>query len=329
MKRVLAVLALMMIILPVFAGGNQELVAGSVGGVASGAAIGATVGSIVPGIGTTIGAFLGGTAGLISGVLSGAAKDKQRKAQMEQLDLQKEQNYQSAYTSAKDLYDTAYTNYDNSLTAIKQGEANISSYDQAIMRWQDQYDIGLNQLQTQGKTDYMSLMHNFSDVANVQSSKGQSGGSADLVAGSQRSKVISLVGSDLMLDDIGGTYGTAVREFNRDADAEFSQMVDQRQIEIDALNKNIAASNEYATALARADENLKVASNDFFGEDGKGKFDSAGKVAGFSGYDKDTTESKRKLVDDINNGKKNTSGYEADGATDEEIEKIKKKRGLA
>lgn len=74
MKKVIVLFLSVLMVLPVFAGGNSEdtgtIIGASVGGVsgaAAGAAAGAALGSVVPGVGNVVGAVIGGIAGGVAG----------------------------------------------------------------------------------------------------------------------------------------------------------------------------------------------------------------------------------------------------------------------
>lgn len=265
MKRVIAIIALLLMALPLVAQGVGE-VAGGAGG---GAIAGATIGSIFPGIGTAIGAGIGALVGGIGGLFTAKANKETREAQKASIELQTSQNYQDNYLSAKSNYDTLVASIDSSKTSIKQATANISSYDQAILRWQDQYDIGQQQIKDQGASDYGVVMNNWMDTASVASARGQSGGTADILAGSQKSNVKRLVGDDLLLDANGGTYGTQVREYDLDTEAQWDELVQQREIEKESLAKYQDALGRYAGQFDEAAKLRKTATQDYY--DNKGE----------------------------------------------------------
>lgn len=309
MKRFLAVIILMaVLILPVFAGGANEW-AGIIGGAGSGWVSGAAVGSILPGIGTLAGAIIGAVGGAIVGGLSGHASDKQQEANEKSRRLRINEMYQDQYISAKQNYDANYTNYENALIGLKQSEANINAYDQALMRWQDQYDIGLGQIQRQGEADYRTVMGNFSDQAYVNAMTGQTGGTADLLAQQRRDQVVSLVGSDLRLDDNGGIYGTQLREFDRDSNAEFEELVQNRQIQLEARNKSQRETAKYGEALKESKDDLEEAAKQYYQH-------------GDEKYDKYMQEARADEIEDVPEYKENED-------VSEEIKKIKKRRGLS
>lgn len=315
MKRFFAIMAIVLIVVaPVFAGGVKETIGGIVGGGGAGAGIGAAIGSIIPGIGTAVGAIIGGVIGATAGGLHGAAQDQQNaaqeelyEAQEEQIELQTEQNYQDNYITAKQNYDSMYTSYNNAQTNIKQGIANIDSYDQAILRWQDQYDIGLTQIQNQGKVDYRTVMNNYASAANAAAVTGQSGGTADIIARSQRDEVVSLVGDDLRLDAIGGTYGSTVKEYTLDELTAFDELVAQRSIEEEAIATNVEAAKKYGKELSESEKILKNASDDYF--------------TGTSGYDytKTLTDREKETLDSIRKGTASVPGYTKNSKVEEEI----------
>lgn len=346
MKRIMIISAILLVAVgPVFAQGAGEVLGGIFSGGGAGMATGAAIGSIIPGIGTAIGAIAGGIVGALSGGLSGGAKANRNQAQQQQLELQRRQTYQDAYTSAKDIYDQSYGNYQDTLTSITQSRANIDTYDQALMRWGDQYDIGLNQIQMQGEADYRQLMGNFSAQSQINAQTGQSGGTADLLARQRRDQVATLVGQDLRLDAEGGTYGTQLREYDLDMNAEFDQLVEQREIELDALSKSMANAEKYRAEVQTAQDNLKKAAEDYTDNVEGGKalkmLDALEKAGGLSGVGfnlspekikemkKKITDNQTKLLTGEDDVLDDVGTYERSADTDEEIEKLKRKLGRA
>lgn len=306
MKRFLAVVALILILaMPVFAGGANEW-AGVIGGAGTGAVSGAALGSFIPGLGTAVGAIIGAVGGAIVGGLSGHAADKQQKANDETRVLRTNEMYQDQYVSAKQNYDANYVNYDNALIGLKQSEANIDAYDQALMRWNDQYDIGLGQIQRQGEADYRTVMGNYAGQAYVNAMTGQSGGTADVLAKQQRDQVVSLVGNDLRLDSEGGTYGTQLREYDLDTKAQFEELVQNREIELMALDKNRSETAKYGEELKESKEDLEEAAKQYYQH-------------GDEKYDKYMQQARADVIEDV-------PEYKANEDVEEEIQKQKKNR---
>ena len=266
MKRFVAMMILILLAVPVFAGGVGETVTGALAGGGAGALASLPFFAINPILGAV--AFVVGTGlGLYGGAKASEASSKSTQAQIESINLRTNEAYQEQYLSAKQNYDSNYANYDNAVIGVQQAQANISAYDQALLRWDDQYAIGLGQLQQQGEADYRQVMGNFATQSNVNATTGQSGGTADLLAKRQRDQVVSLVGDDLRLDSVGGTYGTALREYDLDKRAEFEELVDNRAIQEAALLKNMRETEKYKASLSESKRILEDAAKGYF-EDG-------------------------------------------------------------
>lgn len=265
MKRIISILILILFVAPVFAGGVGETITGALAGGAGGAIAGATLFAINPILGA-LGLALGAGLGMYGGAKAAEASSKSTQAQLESIQLHTNEMYQDQYVAAKQNYDSLYTNYDDAVIGAQQMQANISAYDQALMRWDDQYNIGLNQLQQQGEADYRQVMSNFAAQSNINSMTGQSGGTADLLAKQQRDQVVSLVGDDLRLDPVGGTYGTALREYDLDKKAEFEELVDNRAIAETALGKYTRETEKLKANLAESKQILKDSAGKYFEE---------------------------------------------------------------
>lgn len=237
MKKLAAVLALAFVVCPLFAQGVSEIA----GGFASGAASGASLGSVFPGLGTLGGAMIGGLIGLFKG-----ASDTRKERENEYFNMQQS-------------YDALKSSYENLELGIQQQEANLSTYDQALIRWQDQYESNRRSLELQGQSQFQSLMNNWMDTENAIDTMGQSGGTADLLVGSQKRQVASFVGSDLRLDSNGGMFGDALREFGKDSSAEFQSYIEQREIERQALGMNRETLAGMGTELASQKDMLNKA----------------------------------------------------------------------
>ena len=143
--------------------------------------------------------------------------------------------------------------------AIDQSEANISAFDQSLVRWQSQYDIQRNQLQMEAESNYSQLMQNWQGAELVNATRGQTGGSAALVAQSQLDQVERLAGSDLRLDDNGGLFGTSLREFRLDMLAGRTELVGNMKIEQSALSKYNSALETYKSQLSTTQQAIKDA----------------------------------------------------------------------
>ena len=234
-----------------FAGAVGEMLGSAV------AMIGGALLMAVPG-GQVAGAALiaGGFTNMVSTGLNESAK-----AREEQLQLQQE------YTAA---YESSYQNYLNAQqwatslegqiadteVNIMQTEANISSFDQTLVRWQSQYDTQRQQLQMEGEANYSQLMANWQGAELVNAARGQIGGSAALVAQSQELQLERFAGSDLRLDENGGIFGNALNEFRLDMLAGRNELVGNMNIQKEALGKYNSALSSYKSALSTAQANI-------------------------------------------------------------------------
>ena len=176
---------------------------------------------------------------------------------------QQRENYMNAYNQAYANYAEAQSQVasleaqvNDTEIAIDQTEANISAFDQTLVRWQSQYDQQQQQLQMQGEASYNELMANWQGAELVNAMRGQTGGSAELVAQSQMAQVERLAGSDLRLDENGGTYGTALNEFKLDMLAGRTELVGNLNISREALTKYQQTLSSLQSSLTTARSNL-------------------------------------------------------------------------
>lgn len=236
------------------------LFAGAVGEMLGGALtmIGGALLMAIPGLGQ-----IAGSAMIATGftTMVGAGLNESVKAREEQLQLQQE------YTAA---YESSYQNYLNAQqwatslegqiadteVNIMQTEANISSFDQTLVRWQSQYDTQRQQLQMEGEANYSQLMANWQGAELVNATRGQTGGSAALVAQSQELQLERFAGSDLRLDENGGIFGNALNEFRLDMLAGRNELVGNMNIQKEALGKYNSALSSYKSALSTAQANI-------------------------------------------------------------------------
>ena len=273
-KRFILFLVLLLIpVLASFAGAVGEFVAGGlalIGGIAMAPLTGGwSLGFAAAGaglVGNSLVSYNNNKAQAQMDALQMQMQQQQLAAQREQMRLQNQQMYINAYNSA-------YSNYLNSLSmettlqgqisdteiAIDQSEANISAFDQSLVRWQSQYDIQRNQLQMEGEANYAQLMQNWQGVELVNATRGQTGGSAALVARSHLDQVERLAGSDLRLDENGGLFGTSLREFRLDMLAGRTELVGNMKIEKTALEKYNTALGTYQSQLATTQQAIKDA----------------------------------------------------------------------
>lgn len=231
----------------IFAAGAWETISGVFTGAGTGASIGAAVGSLIPGLGTVIGAAIGG-------IVGGAVGHESGRAQGIAKDEQALQNYYTALSAYEEL-DSARINTE---LAQLQGEANISAFDQALSRWQTQYENNLSALEQEASSAYSQLMNNWQGIELTQAARGQTGGSAALIAQQAKSQVVNLVGSDLKLNTQGGTFGTALSEFKLDSIAGRTELIQNKAILQQGQSIYSDALSRYRKQMGLAEENISI-----------------------------------------------------------------------
>lgn len=225
----------------------------------------------------TYGASLALTGAGISGFVTSSAEKDAQQAQEEQMAAQQAQqqiiyeqqyinSYNSAYNnylSAQSLAQSIQANISNAETDILQTQANISSFDQSLVRWQSQYDQQRLQIQSAGESAYSQLMQNWQGAELINATRGQTGGSASLVAQSQLQQVERLTGADLKLDSNGGTFGTYLNEFRLDMLAGRSELVGNMNIQKQALQKYNSVLSSYKSQLSSAQTAISTAQKQY------------------------------------------------------------------
>ncbi len=215
-KKLITLLGLLVLTtVALYAQGSTEIITGIGQGAASGAAgaggLGGGIGFLVGGplgalAGAAIGAGIGAIGGGIAGFFTGS---KQKEINEEARELE----FTAAYQTALDNVNVLQKSYDDTTLDITQSQANLSAFDQSLVRWQDQLDIQTQAQDTAYGGQYQSVLQNWQGTELVNAAKGQTGGSAQLVAEQSKQKVVDLVGSDLQLDLTGGTFGQSMQEF--------------------------------------------------------------------------------------------------------------------
>ena len=132
---------------------------------------------------------------------------------------------------------------------IAQTEANISAFDQALVRWQSEFDASLTNLQLEGQAQYDTLMENWQGTELAMAATGRVGGSAALVAQQQKAQLEIFAGKDLKLDMTGGTYGSALSSFYLDSLAGLNELTGNRDIAAESLGIYESALLDYRAQL--------------------------------------------------------------------------------
>ena len=245
-KRLLVFFLLLFIILfTSSAGGVAQLVTGF---VVTTAGLITTVFNLLVGLSITA-EGLGLLSGGYSTMESESVEKEKQKLEEQQGWIDAYNNAYSSYLQQLEMENTVSSNITSLEGSILQTQANISSFDQALTRWQSQYDQQLLSLQQQGESSYSALMQNWQGVELVNATRGQTGGSASLVAQSQLEQLERLAGADLRLDSTGGIYGTALNEFRLDMLAGRNEMIGNRNIQANALLQYRASYLNYKNQL--------------------------------------------------------------------------------
>ena len=214
------------------------------------------------------------------GAIIGFGIDQAQKA--EARDRQLMQEYNQALSTFNELENqVAQTELD-----IQQTEANISAFDQALGRWQGEFDASLTSLQLEGQAQYDTLMENWQGTELAMAQSGRVGGSAALVAQQQKAQLEVLAGRDLKLDMQGGTFGSALSSFYLDSLAGLNELTGNRDIAAESLGIYEDALVDYQTQLK---EQAKLV-EDYRFQLGIG-YDSNGTLAGAA---KDSLEYQRR-----------------------------------
>lgn len=214
-----------------FASGMSEtatLTSPMIAGAGGGALTGAAIGSIVPGLGTAIGALVGFVGGGIAGLITGLGNVFSNREKQES-------EYETAYQNALTSYYSADSDVTEAELGITETEESIRQFDEALLRWQANYELEEAQLESSAESQYQELYSNWQGVELSNVEKGQSGGSADLIALQAQSQVVNLVGADLTLDLSGGLYGQTLNEFYADAIAGRTELLANRTVQKSAL----------------------------------------------------------------------------------------------
>lgn len=181
----------------------------------------------------------------ISALVVGATMGVAAAQQQNERDRQLQQEYNQALSTFNEIENqVSQTEMD-----IAQTEANISAFDQALGRWQSEFDASLAGLQLEGQAQYDTLMENWQGTELAMAQSGRVGGSAALVAEQQKAQLEALAGSDLKLDMQGGTFGSALSSFYLDSLAGINELTGNRDIASESLGIYENALVDYQAQL--------------------------------------------------------------------------------
>lgn len=178
---------------------------------------------------------------LLAGATAGIAAEAAWNARERQL----QQEYNQALSTFNEI-DAQITQTE---LDIAQTEANISAFDQALGRWQSEFDASLTNLQLEGQAQYNTLMENWQGTELAMAATGRVGGSAALVAQQQKAQLETFAGKDLKLDMAGGTYGSALSSFYLDSLAGLNELTGNRDIAAESLGIYQSALLDYREQL--------------------------------------------------------------------------------
>ncbi len=183
-------------------------------------------------VGAGVGLFSSASNAALSAQLQELNAQEAEMNAVEKLQLNFVNNF-STYSDATYQKNTLGLQVKNNRLQLKQTGSNISAYDQALSRYDTQYAAGLKNLQSQGRSQYYSLMEQFGGVNVANAARGQMGGSgsASLIAQMAKNQVIDYVGEDMKLDANGGTYGYSLTDYFLDQLADLNESKGNRDIQ--------------------------------------------------------------------------------------------------
>ena len=162
---------------------------------------------------------------------------------------ERERQLQQEYNQALSTFNEIDSQITQTELDIAQTEANISAFDQALGRWQSEFDASLTNLQLEGQAQYNTLMENWQGTELAMAATGRVGGSAALVAQQQKAQLETFAGKDLKLDMAGGTYGSALSSFYLDSLAGLNELTGNRDIAAESLGIYQSALLDYREQL--------------------------------------------------------------------------------
>ena len=182
--------------------------------------------------------LIAGVIAAFTAIISWQAGASERQRQREQ-----------AYYQAVDTYNQIDAQISQTELDIAQTEANLSAFDQALGRWQGEFEASLASLQLEGQAQYDTLMENWQGTELAMAQSGRVGGSAALVAQQQKAQLEVLAGRDLKLDMQGGTFGSALSSFYLDSLAGLNELTGNRDIAAESLSVYKDALADYEVQL--------------------------------------------------------------------------------
>ena len=242
----------------------------------------AAIGGVVSLIQSGVGLFNSATQSDLQRKLDELNKQNEELNAVQRLQVNFVNNF-SSYSDALYQQNTMGLQIKNDRLSLKQTEANINAYDQALRRYDTQYAMGLRNLQSQGRSQLFSLMEQYGGVNVSNATRGQSGGSSSLIAQMAKNQVIEFAGDDMKLNANGGTYGYSLTDYFLDQMAELQETKGNRDIQADswegyhdALIKDMETYDSSIKLKGTALENMRKAFDslyNYYGVDISSKYD--------------------------------------------------------
>ena len=118
---------------------------------------------------------------------------------------------------------------------VGAANAEISTYDNFLANWQGSYNAQVTSAELEGKSNFTHLLENWSDAEALAADRGM-GGSMNLIANQEKSKVVDYAGSDLSLAGNDGLFGLEMNSLRRTLNTNKSQAENQKSV----LTANLA-----------------------------------------------------------------------------------------
>ena len=206
-------------------------------------------------------------AALVGGVVKGISDHNNQKKQLEIQRQNQIEGYKSAFNNALSSFDDIVGKFNNlMINGVQEvGEAisgyrtqienfgltrqeatddilaDINTVDDLLEGWQGSYDAQTRSTQSEGRDTLTSLLSNWSDAEVAAADRGM-GGSMQLIAQQQKSKVVEYAGTDLALAGSDGVFGASYETMVSNLNSQKSQYELKRSIlgtDLDVTNMNL------------------------------------------------------------------------------------------
>lgn len=206
-------------------------------------------------------------AALVGGVVKGISDHNNQKNQLEIQRQNQIEGYKSAFNNALSSFDDIVGKFNNlMINGVQEvGEAisgyrtqienfgltrqeatddilaDINTVDDLLEGWQGSYDAQTRSTQSEGRDTLTSLLSNWSDAEVAAADRGM-GGSMQLIAQQQKSKVVEYAGTDLALAGSDGVFGASYETMVSNLNSQKSQYELRRNIlgtDLNVTNMNL------------------------------------------------------------------------------------------